>query len=99
MDVPGAAYRMALIYDTEDNKTGERQIEVAREWYEKAYEKEPDGNICYGLGNIYLELGKIRIGLEILLQGHEEFEDADCRGVGRVYLGELRRGQARAGIG
>ena len=88
MDVPGAAYRMALIYDTEDNKTGERQIEVAREWYEQAYEKEPDGNICYGLGNIYLELGKIRIGLEILLQGHEEFEDADCKEALDEYISE-----------
>lgn len=78
MDVPGAAYRMALIYDVDDNQTGERQIEVAKYWYEKAYIESPDGNICYGLGNIYLELEEIDLGIKLLIQGYEEFGDEDC---------------------
>ena len=78
MDVPGAAYRMALIYDVDDNKTGERQIEVAKHWYEKAYIESPDGNICYGLGNIYLELEETELGIKLLMQGYEEFGNEDC---------------------
>lgn len=78
MGIPGAAYRMALIYDVEDNKTGERQIEVAKYWYEKAYTKEPDGDVCYGLGRLYMEIGKTDLGIEILIQGHKEFGSEDC---------------------
>lgn len=78
MDVPGAAYRMALIYDVDDNQTGERHIEVAKYWYEKAYIESPDGNICYGLGNIYLELEETELGIKLLMQGYEEFGDEDC---------------------
>lgn len=78
MDVPGAAYRMALMYDVDDNKTGERQIEVAKYWYEKAYMEAPDGNVCYGLGNIYLELEETDLGIKLLMQGHQEFGDEDC---------------------
>ena len=90
MDVPGAAYRMALIYDTEDNKTGERQIDIAKEWYEKAYEEGADGNICYGLGTVYLELDEISLGLKLLLQGHEEFGDEDCLEAMNEFIAENR---------
>ncbi|MBQ7796979.1 MAG: SEL1-like repeat protein [Lachnospiraceae bacterium] len=76
--VPGAAYRMALIYDTEDNKTGERQVDVAKHWYEKAYVEAPDGNICYGLGMIYMELDETDTGIELLMQGYNEFGSEEC---------------------
>lgn len=78
MGLSGAAYRMALIYDTKDNKTGERQADVAKYWYERAYSEKPDGDICYGLGRLYLESGQQDLGIQLLIQGHKEFGSEDC---------------------
>ena len=69
---------MALIYDTKDNKTGERQADVAKYWYERAYSEKPDGDICYGLGRLYLESGQQDLGIQLLIQGHTEFGSEDC---------------------
>lgn len=78
MGIQGAAYRLALIYDVDANKTGERQIDEARKWYERAYAHEADGDICFGLGRIYMEIGKMEEGINLLIQGHQEFQSEDC---------------------
>jgi TPR repeat protein len=78
--ISGAAYRLGLMYDDEDNQTGERDIEKARYWYETAYRNgEADGDVCYLLGLIYLEQEETEEGIELLKQGVEEFDSDDCR--------------------
>ena len=76
--VPGAAYRLALIYDVEDNPTGKRDTEKALYWFEEAYRTAPDGDVCFGLGNLYVELGQTEKGLAILRQGVGEYQSEDC---------------------
>lgn len=76
--VRGAAYRLALIYDVDENPEGKRNIRKALFWYEKAYRQEADGDVCFGLGNIYEELGRHQEAVTVLTRGVREFQSEDC---------------------
>ncbi len=77
--VPGTAYRLGLIYDVDENPEGERNPQKALYWYEKAYAQEPDGDVCYGLGNLYADAGRYEDAAQILGRGMYEFHSDECR--------------------
>ncbi len=76
--VPGAAYRLGVVYDVDENSYGERNPEEALVWYEKAYRQDPDGDVCYGLGVLYDEFGRTREAEEVLQRGIREYRSEDC---------------------
>ena len=76
--VPGAAYRLGVVYDVDENSYGQRNPEEALAWYEKAYRQSPDGDVCYGLGVLYDESGRAQEAEEVLLRGIREYGSEDC---------------------
>lgn len=76
--VPGTAYRLGVIYDVDENPEGNRNPQKALYWYEKAYEQEPDGDVCYGLGNLYADAGRYKEAVQILRRGVDEFHSDEC---------------------
>lgn len=75
----GTAYRLGLIYDIQNNPTGRRDAQQAMFWFEKAYQHEPDGDVCLALGNLYIEFGNISKGTALFRRGVIEFNSEDCR--------------------
>ena len=76
--VPGAAYRLGVVYDVDENSYGQRNPEEALAWYEKAYRQSPDGDVCYGLGVLYDESGRAQEAEEVLQRGIREYGSEDC---------------------
>ena len=76
--VPGAAYRLGVVYDVDENSYGQRNPEEALAWYEKAYRQSPDGDVCYGLGVLYDESGRAQEAEEVLQRGIREYRSEDC---------------------
>ncbi len=76
--MPGAAYRLGVVYDVDENSYGQRNPEEALAWYEKAYRQSPDGDVCYGLGVLYDESGRAQEAEEVLLRGIREYGSEDC---------------------
>ena len=76
--VPGAAYRLGVVYDVEENSYGRRNPGEALVWYEKAFRQNPDGNVCHGLGVLYEESGRLKEAEAVLKRGIEEYHSQDC---------------------
>lgn len=78
MGVPGAAYLMGAMYETDENPEGKQNEEKARYWLEKAYWENPDGNVCHGLGSRYIAEGRCEEGIRLLREGAQVYRDEDC---------------------
>lgn len=91
LGIEGAAYRLGLIYDVDENPEGARNPEKALFWHEKAYKQKPDGDICYALGNLYDDLGRQQEAAKMLEQGVKEFDSEDCK----EALEELKQTMAK----
>ncbi len=89
LHVPNSAYTLGLLYNSDENDLGERQLEKAQYWMEQAYQDKANADVCFELGDIYLEVGNIEMGIEVLKRGYEEFESQECFDRLKEYADEL----------
>ncbi len=76
--VPGASYRMGILYELDENMDGRANPDKARFWLEKAYREHPDGDVCYTLGCRYIEEDRYDDAIRILREGVSAYRSKEC---------------------